>query len=89
MEKLNGTLQYQMSNGKWTDCEDRTEEFLNECVKNDYHEYTMGQVIDILNNGGIVRNDIADWYANCRIKPDPVHVPKIREFVPDSEPWGY
>ena len=58
-------LQYQLSNGSWIDCGDRTEEFLTRCV-------TFGRVgereavLAALAAGKTVRNDRDDWYSNCR-----------------------
>lgn len=58
-------LQYQLSNGSWVDCDDRTEEFLSRCVQ-------FGRVGDLdavvaaLAAGRLVRNAGEDWYSNCR-----------------------
>src|SRR3990167_3134304 len=56
-------LQYQLSNGNWTDCGDRTDEFLSLCAK-----YGGGQEKSLsdLAAGRSVRNDGSDWYSNCR-----------------------
>lgn len=88
--ELSGKLQRRLSNGSWVDCNDRTEEFLNKCVKNDYHNYTMDEVVEILESGKKVRNDVSDWYSECRIAPDDKPSPPVlNEWEPDSEPWGY
>ena len=61
-------LQYQQPNGMWLDCEERTEEFLELCVK-------FGGLGDrdstvaALQSGATVRNDRDDWFSNCRIRP--------------------
>ncbi|MCK4813828.1 MAG: hypothetical protein KAT14_07815 [Candidatus Marinimicrobia bacterium] len=89
MTKLNGKLQYRLSNGSWVDCDDRTDEFLNLCVKNDYHKYTMDQVVGILNSVEKVRNDVSDWYSECRIKPVEKRAPVLKEWEPDTESYGY
>ena len=57
-------LQYQLSNGAWVDCENRTEEFFGRCEKNE--KKTRDEIIKILLSGETVRNDPADWYSNCR-----------------------
>jgi hypothetical protein len=61
-------LQYMLSNGEWTDCGDRTDSFLDLCVR-------FGGLADreatiaALNSGKTVRNDSEDWYSKCRAKP--------------------
>lgn len=77
-KKLDGVLQYQLSNGIWVDCDERTNEFLNRCVQHDYRDYTMDQVIDILNGGGRVRNNSSGWYSNCRIKPVICNIDQVK-----------
>lgn len=62
-------LQYQLSNGSWIDCNDRTMEFLNRCVKTTGK--TESQIIENLLSASFVRNDTTDWYSFCRIKPEP------------------
>jgi len=87
--KLNGNLQYRLSNGSWENCDSRTDEFLNKCVKNDYHGYTTEQAIDLLNAGKSIMNG-TDWYAHCRIAPVATRpAPAIVEWEPDSESYGY
>ena len=89
MTKLNGKLQYKLSNGMWVDCDDRTGEFLNKCVENDYHHYTIDQVIEILESGKTVRNDKSAHYGLCRTKPVSRPVAPITEWEPDTESYGY
>jgi len=57
-------LQEQLSNGEWVDCGDRTEYFLNRCAKT--NGLTRDEVIVALGAGRTIRNDVADWYSNCR-----------------------
>lgn len=58
-------LQYQLSNGSWIDCGDRTDEFLARCVK--YSGLAdENAVLAALAAGKTVRNDRGDWYDNCR-----------------------
>lgn len=58
-------LQYQLSNGDWVDCGDRTEEFLDLCVKFGGHGDRDATVAALM-SGKIVRNDCNDWYSECR-----------------------
>lgn len=58
-------LQYQLSNGEWVDCGDRSAEFLARCVK--FGGYSNeADLIAALAAGKTVRNDCNDWYSNCR-----------------------
>ena len=73
-------LQYQLSNGAWIDCEDRTEEFLIRCEKNNgpdeagtlvvrfqaVRDATRNEICSALASGMELRNDRDDWYSNCR-----------------------
>ena len=73
-------LQYQLSNGNWIDCADRTEEFLlmcDECNGIDIagkivpismatRSLTRAEVVSALESGQTLRNDLAEWYSNCR-----------------------
>lgn len=58
-------LQYQLSNGSWIDCGERSAQFLALCVR-------FGGLADeaavlaTLADGKTVRNDREDWYSNCR-----------------------
>lgn len=67
MEK---TLQYQLSNGSWVDCKERTENFLNRCEK--YENLSREKVIEKLLSGKTCRNDSEDWYSVCRYEPEPI-----------------
>ncbi len=58
-------LQYQLSNGAWVDCGDRTKAFLDRCVMFGGHT-NEESVIAALTAGKTVRNDSCDWYSNCR-----------------------
>jgi len=58
-------LQYQLSNGAWIDCANRSDEFLARCIKN--HPFNdESAVLAALASGKTVRNDREDWYSNCR-----------------------
>lgn len=75
-------LQYQLSNGNWTNCDDRIEEFLTMCERHNRispagkindrsswttdRELTRDEVIAALETGREMRNDASDWYSNCR-----------------------
>lgn len=66
-------LQYQLSNGSWVDCENRTDEFLNYCIKNkqmlpnnQWGQMTRDDVITALKSGKTLRNAPEDWYSKCR-----------------------
>lgn len=74
-------LQYQLSNGSWHNCENRTEEFLVLCQKNNgpdetgkkivprfraTRDLTRDEVVEYLGTGATLRNDPADWYSECR-----------------------
>jgi hypothetical protein len=73
-------LQYQHANGDWSDCNDRTDKFLDLCVKhngldangdvvsahNAVKNISLGQAIELLEGGHILRNHSEDWYSNCR-----------------------
>ncbi len=62
-------LQYQISNGSWEDCGERTEYFLSLC------EGATGksrqEILTALEAGKRVRYDCEDWYSYCRYKPAP------------------
>ena len=92
-------LQYQLSNGSWINCnggydgkqEDRTEEFLILCEKNNgpdgsgtitsrccsTRDATREEILVALDAGKKLRNDPSDWYSNCRYEP----APRVRPFV--------
>lgn len=65
-------LQYQLSNGSWVDCNERTEEFLNYCgantqrTKEGFRKMSKDEILSALASGKEVRNDRNDWYSNCR-----------------------
>ena len=73
-------LQYQLSNGVWVDCNDRTDEFLHLCRANNgpdvtgkivprfraTRDLTDAEAVEALLAGAELRNDAADWYSNCR-----------------------
>ena len=73
-------LQYQLSNGSWVDCNDRTEEFLTRCMENNgldasekivprfraLRDLTRDEAVRALATGCELRNDPADWYSECR-----------------------
>lgn len=85
-------LQYQLSNGMWTDCRydniDKTEMMLVRCESN--NSMTRDEVLAALSAGKKLRNDPADWYSNCRYEPAPeAPAPPIKEFIPDNEEYGY
>ncbi len=88
------TLQYQLSNGSWVNCEDRTEEFLSMCMRwngpdesgtivpwhSAVRDATRAEVEEALALGRKLRNDRDDWYSNCRYAPEPVR-PQMPEMV--------
>ena len=76
MKKIEN-LQYQLANGNWMDCEDRTDEFLSLCATHDRGCTTVADVIEKLETSDTVRNDSADWYSKCRIKPIPKPAVKL------------
>ncbi len=57
-------LQYQLSNGSWVDCCERTEEFLIYCEE--FGKMDRTGVLAALAAGKKVRNDRSDWYSVCR-----------------------
>ena len=73
-------LQYQLSNGAWVDCNERTEEFLTLCMQNNGRDetgkivprfwascdLTRDEVIAHLGTGVQLRNDREDWYSECQ-----------------------
>lgn len=73
-------LQYQLCNGTWADCNERTEEFLARCEKFNgvsadgkivpifraTRPLTRNEIFATLLTGQSLRNDSADWYSNCR-----------------------
>jgi hypothetical protein len=91
-------LQYQLSNGNWVNCrksgsDDRTEEFLVLCEKNNginatgkivpirlaLHPLTRDNVIMALLAGQKLRNAPDDWYSNCRSEIPVIEQRNLRE----------
>jgi len=70
MTQTTETLQYQLSNGSWINCDDRSDGFLAKCVATT--GTTQDEVLTLLKAGKTVRNDASDWYSNCRFEPIPV-----------------
>ena len=62
-------LQYQISNGSWEDCRERTEYFLKLCER--ATGMSRQEVLSALEAGKRVRYDCEDWYSFCRLKPAP------------------
>ncbi len=87
MTKINN-LQKKMADGSWFDCNDRTEEFLNKCLKTDPKKLTEEKAIELLNNGETLICGF-DWYDRCRIEVGSKPAPAIVEFIPDNEEYGY
>ena len=69
------TLQYQLSNGNWINCDDRTDEFYEYCEN--ATGKTRPEIVSALEAGKTVRNDTCDWYSNCRDKPAPRPVAQV------------
>jgi len=74
-------IQYQTSNGRWLDCDERTDEFLTRCEKFNGKDadglvvpafqsvrlLTRDEVISALDIGITLRDTgDGDWYDNCR-----------------------
>ena len=65
-------MQYQLSDGSWIDCDDRTEEFLSRCVANNqwvqgvWRQMNRDEVVAALKSGCQLRNDCQGWYSKCR-----------------------
>lgn len=76
-------LQYQLYNGAWVNCDNRTEQFLTRCEENNgpsesgeltvrfraTRNATRDEVLAALDSGKELRNDASDWYSNCRYEP--------------------
>lgn len=70
------TIQYQLSNGAWIDCGERTNEFIGYCIgrkmtRDGAAIADAAQALDILQSGKTI-NFGSDWHSNLRIKPAPV-----------------
>ena len=89
-------LQYQLSNGNWVDCGDRTEDFLVLCEENNgfldgrivplfraSRPLTRSEVLTVLSDGKKLRNDNCDWYSNCRYEPAPVRCVPVEMVLCD------
>lgn len=67
-------LQYQLSNGQWSDCNHRTDEFIGRCAENQqkidgqWISLSIDEVKKHLLNGFELRNAPNDWYSVCRCK---------------------
>jgi hypothetical protein len=103
MENLG--LQWQLSNGDWTDCNERTDEFLTKCEKNNGMDasgqivpiwdatrpLTRDEVVAVLMAGKTLRNDPEEWYSNCR--SGTVHKAAVRAQMAEdqarAERWGH
>jgi len=59
-------LQYQMSNGNWTPCNDRSEAFVAECMV--WRKLSRDEVIGALCAGKTLAYD-SDWYSKIRSAP--------------------
>ncbi len=72
-------MQYQLANGNWVDCGEDAEHFLTLCDVNNAHSGITDRagVVAALLAGEILRNDPADWYSKCRIKPESRPVPVV------------
>lgn len=70
MDELN--LQYQHSNATWSDCGDRTAEFLAGCVEHDDRVDSAEQAVNLLEQGAELRHSGDErWHSKCRNKPAP------------------
>lgn len=68
-------LQYQNSIGSWSNCGERTDEFLDRCVKFNSGIESRKDAVKTMLDGKTLRNDSADWYSNCRITKDsPINI---------------
>lgn len=73
-------LQYMLANGSWVDCESRSEEFLDACLRNNgldeegnivakvnaTRPVGLDQLVGALLEGQELRNHPEDWYSLCR-----------------------
>ncbi len=64
MNETEMRIQYQLSNGNWVDCAERTDEFLGMCERATGR--SRAEVLADMAAGREVRNDHEDWYSNCR-----------------------
>ncbi len=72
-------LQYQLSNGNWADCGDREVEFIERSVGKRINAVsTFAEAVVALNAGRKLSTG-SDWYANIRVRPEPV-APRVSEL---------
>lgn len=74
-------LQYQISNGSWEDCGERTEYFLTLCER--ATGKSRQEILTALEAGKKVRYDLEDWYSYCRYKPAPKKTVQIQTIKCD------
>lgn len=88
-------LQYMLSNGNWINCDNRTEEFLARCEKENgvdaegkivpafraVRTLTRDEVVTALEARHELHNAPGDWYSKCRAKPAPRPAPAPVEMV--------
>ena len=75
MKTTTQKIQYQTCTGRWVDCEDRTEEFIDRCAE--INNLSRDEVVAALESGKILRNDRGDWYSKCRAKPEQTHTQMV------------
>lgn len=88
MKTMTEKLQYKMADGSWEDCESdsKIEMFLTRCETE--NGMTKEEVLDALNAGPVDCG--TNWYSKCRYAPKAtIPAPRIKEFVPDNEEYGY
>ena len=74
------TIQYQLSNGQWMNCESRTETFVNRAAE--YNKTDAADIRERLEAGRVVRFG-SDWSSEIRKQPQPRQpspFPQSREF---------
>ena len=80
-------LQYQES-GRWFDCGERTEEFLNKAVATDYRGIDKDAAIKMLEAGETLHIG-QGWSDRIRNKPEQKQCTPVEMFIPDNNSWGY
>ena len=74
-------LQYQLSNGNWTDVDDeRINEFLDMCVANTPDCNSRDEAVALMEAGRELRNAPEDWYSNCRMFDREEYEKQLREM---------